>query len=174
MYLMLIVAGLVVAVALRIIIKVWAPSVLNIYDREGTHASIPNHCIFCKLIHSKTDKVYEDDQVYVFTDLYPKASIHLLIIPKRHIKNLYHLKSQDLDLLKYMKGIAESFKPKFSPAAQWRYGFHHPFCNSIQHLHLHAMALPYKSVIKGKLLYNKITFIEIDRAIKDLDRKHLN
>ena len=37
---------------------------------------------------SPADIEYEDDQILAFKDLYPKAAIHLLIIPKRHIDSL--------------------------------------------------------------------------------------
>jgi histidine triad (HIT) family protein len=45
-------------------------------------------CLFCKIVAGDipADKVYEDDQVVVFKDIAPQAPIHLLVIPKKHIK----------------------------------------------------------------------------------------
>ncbi|MBQ3142221.1 MAG: HIT domain-containing protein [Bacilli bacterium] len=47
-------------------------------------------CIFCKIIEgsipSKT--IYEDEIVKVFMDINPNSMGHLLIIPKKHIKDL--------------------------------------------------------------------------------------
>ena len=44
-------------------------------------------CVFCRIVarESPADIEYEDDQVLAFKDLYPKAPVHLLVIPKRHI-----------------------------------------------------------------------------------------
>ncbi|HZJ78433.1 MAG TPA: histidine triad nucleotide-binding protein [Clostridia bacterium] len=44
-------------------------------------------CLFCKIINGEipSKKVYEDDVVYAFYDIDPKAPTHVLIIPKEHI-----------------------------------------------------------------------------------------
>jgi len=41
-------------------------------------------CLFCNISQGTipSDIVYEDDQVIVFKDIYPKADVHLLIIPR--------------------------------------------------------------------------------------------
>ena len=47
-------------------------------------------CVFCRVVarESPADVEYEDDRVLAFRDIYPKAPVHLLIIPKRHIDSL--------------------------------------------------------------------------------------
>jgi histidine triad (HIT) family protein len=47
-------------------------------------------CLFCRIIarQSPAEIAYEDDAVVAFKDIYPKAPVHLLIIPKRHIASL--------------------------------------------------------------------------------------
>ena len=54
-------------------------------------------CIFCKIINKEAsaDIVYEDDNILVFKDIEPKAPIHLLIIPKKHILSFNHIEAQD-------------------------------------------------------------------------------
>jgi histidine triad (HIT) family protein len=37
--------------------------------------------------------------VLAFKDLYPKAPIHILIIPKRHISSIAQLEAQDVDVI---------------------------------------------------------------------------
>jgi histidine triad (HIT) family protein len=49
-----------------------------------------------------SDKVYEDDQVLVFKDLYPKAKVHLLVVPKKHIASLADVTEEDGELMGYM------------------------------------------------------------------------
>ena len=58
-------------------------------------------CIFCKLVNKTipTKVVYEDEDVFVFNDINPKAEIHLLIIPKKHIENMLELTEQDQPLM---------------------------------------------------------------------------
>ena len=44
-------------------------------------------CIFCKILKGEipSKKAYEDEQVYAFYDIEPKAPVHILVIPKQHI-----------------------------------------------------------------------------------------
>jgi histidine triad (HIT) family protein len=62
---------------------------------------VTDGCVFCRIVarESQADIVYEDDAVLAFKDLYPKAPIHLLIIPKRHIESLASAESEDTALL---------------------------------------------------------------------------
>jgi histidine triad (HIT) family protein len=50
-------------------------------------------CIFCQIAAKKSpaDIVYEDDKVIAFKDIHPVAPVHLLVIPKEHIKDFYQL-----------------------------------------------------------------------------------
>ena len=54
-------------------------------------------CLFCKIVKGEipSTKVYEDDEVLAFEDINPAAPIHILVIPKKHITSLAHLKKED-------------------------------------------------------------------------------
>jgi histidine triad (HIT) family protein len=58
-------------------------------------------CIFCRIVARQTpaDIEYEDDAVLAFKDLYPKAPVHVLIIPKRHISSIAQLEREDADVI---------------------------------------------------------------------------
>ena len=47
-------------------------------------------CLFCKIAAGDipSGKVYEDDDVYAFKDIHPKAPTHVLVIPRQHIATL--------------------------------------------------------------------------------------
>jgi histidine triad (HIT) family protein len=45
------------------------------------------------------DIEYEDEAVLAFKDIYPKAPVHILIIPKRHITSIAHMVSTDADVI---------------------------------------------------------------------------
>ena len=46
-----------------------------------------SNCIFCKIVAGEipAKKLYEDDEVLVLWDIAPQASVHFLVIPKKHI-----------------------------------------------------------------------------------------
>ena len=58
-------------------------------------------CIFCKIVKGEipSKKVYEDDEILAFYDINPIAKVHVLVIPKIHIKSLQELKEENKDLL---------------------------------------------------------------------------
>ena len=59
-------------------------------------------CIFCKIINKEIPSeeiVYEDDKIMAFKDKKPVAPVHILIIPKKHIPSVNHLKLDDKDLI---------------------------------------------------------------------------
>lgn len=58
-------------------------------------------CPFCRIVarQSPADIVYEDDAVLAFKDIYPKAPVHLLIVPKRHIASLVDAREADVETL---------------------------------------------------------------------------
>ena len=61
-------------------------------------------CLFCKIIAGEvpSSTLYEDDQIYVFKDINPKAAVHLLVIPKIHIQSLEDLNEDHQALIAHM------------------------------------------------------------------------
>jgi histidine triad (HIT) family protein len=49
-----------------------------------------SNCLFCKMVSGAipVPKVYEDDRFICIKDIRPKARIHLLLIPKKHVASL--------------------------------------------------------------------------------------
>lgn len=47
-------------------------------------------CIFCKIIRKEipSQAVYENDSIYAFRDINPKAPVHIMIVPKKHFPTL--------------------------------------------------------------------------------------
>lgn len=54
-------------------------------------------CVFCKIINKEISStlVFEDEDLIVINDREPKAPIHMLIMPKKHIENLDNLNEED-------------------------------------------------------------------------------
>lgn len=65
-------------------------------------------CIFCRIVRGEApaDIVYQDDTVVAFRDIYPKAPVHVLIVPRRHIPSLAHVTPEDEPLLGHMMYVA--------------------------------------------------------------------
>jgi len=61
-------------------------------------------CLFCKIIAGDipSEKVYEDEQIFVFKDINPKAAVHCLVIPKIHLESLDDLTVDHQALIAYM------------------------------------------------------------------------
>jgi len=70
-------------------------------------------CIFCKIINNEipTEFLYEDERLVVFKDINPLAPIHLLLVPKKHIRGVNEIDDSDseivIDLIMTAKEMAE-------------------------------------------------------------------
>ena len=58
-------------------------------------------CLFCKIVKGEipSKKVYEDEDVYAFSDINPQAPIHILVIPKKHISSIVELNEENTDIV---------------------------------------------------------------------------
>jgi len=102
-------------------------------------------CVFCRIAarESPADIEYEDDDILAFKDLYPKAPIHLLIIPKRHIDSIARLEPGDDALVGRCVRVARLLAER---AGYGERGYRLS-CNTgpeggqvVYHLHFHLMA----------------------------------
>lgn len=63
-----------------------------------------NNCLFCKIISNNSImKVYEDDWTVAFMDVAKDVDGHILIVPKKHVKNI--LDCDDDTLSKVMNTV---------------------------------------------------------------------
>ena len=58
-------------------------------------------CLFCGIINGevKGNIVYQDSSVVAFKDINPKAPVHILVVPRRHIATLLDLNPEDGELV---------------------------------------------------------------------------
>lgn len=71
-------------------------------------------CIFCKIISGEIPSSYivETDHVVVIKDISPKAPIHYLIVPKKHIQNMHELSDSDAFIAGQMATVARDLARK--------------------------------------------------------------
>lgn len=71
-------------------------------------------CIFCNIASGKlnTAFLYEDEKVVAFTDLYPQAPIHALVIPRDHYASIKEVEDTNLigHLFQVAKEVARRLK----------------------------------------------------------------
>jgi histidine triad (HIT) family protein len=60
-----------------------------------------SNCLFCRIIRGEipAKKVYEDDHVFAFEDISPRAPTHVLIIPKKHFAGLKEAEAADAEII---------------------------------------------------------------------------
>ena len=66
-------------------------------------------CIFCQIIRGEkpADFLYRGESVVVFKDIHPHAPVHLLVVPRRHIRSLNDLTEGDRDIISEMILVAK-------------------------------------------------------------------
>jgi histidine triad (HIT) family protein len=59
--------------------------------------AVMNDCIFCVIANGPAEKlIWQNEVAAAFKDLHPKAPVHILVVPKRHIQNFDDLTNSDL------------------------------------------------------------------------------
>jgi histidine triad (HIT) family protein len=60
-----------------------------------------NDCLFCRIIEgrAKASVVYRDEFVVAFKDIKPRAPVHILIIPRKHIASVPDIEPNDDTLI---------------------------------------------------------------------------
>lgn len=123
-----------------------------------------DQCVFCGIVAGDVPsvKVAEDDTTYAFMDINPASEGHLLVVPKRHSKDLFEISADDLtDVTLTAQRIARTAVGEFGAngvnllnccgADAWQ---------SVFHFHLHVipryvdkakdrLVLPWKPGVAG-------------------------
>lgn len=101
-------------------------------------------CIFCRIIKKElpAEITYQDENIIAFNDRHPRAPVHQLIVPKKHIATLNDLTENDTLLAGNILQIARHLAKKENIAQS---GYRTVFnCNKdggqeVFHLHLHLL-----------------------------------
>lgn len=101
-------------------------------------------CIFCKIANKEipTEIVYENEEIIAFEDVEPKAPVHILIIPKKHIPSVNQLKPEDKKIVGELVLIAPKIaKEKGISETGYRLiiNMGKDAGQTIEHLHLHLL-----------------------------------
>lgn len=71
--------------------------------------------IFGKIIDGElpAEKVFENERILAIKDKFPKAPVHLLIMPKKAIPDLQSVGPEDLELMGEMIAVAQKLAREF-------------------------------------------------------------
>ena len=60
-----------------------------------------NRCLFCRIVRGEAPAriVYQDEDITAFHDLHPRAPIHFLLVPNRHIVGVADVEPEDAAVL---------------------------------------------------------------------------
>ena len=98
-------------------------------------------CLFCKIIAGEIpgNAVFENDKIYAFRDINPQAPVHVLVVPKKHMDNIFQCDAETAaaltDAVKQIaasEGVAESGFRLISNCGR-------DGAQSVNHLHVHLM-----------------------------------
>ena len=100
--------------------------------------------LFLKIINREipADIIYETDEVLAFRDINPQAPLHVLIIPKEHIKTINDLEPNHQELVGKLFLVAAEIAKREGIAEQgYRVVMN---CNdgggqAVYHIHLHLL-----------------------------------
>ena len=99
--------------------------------------------IFQKIIDGELpcDKVFENERILAFKDIYPVAPVHILIMPKKAIRDLQSLESKDYHLLGHIVAVAQKLAKQFKIEDGYRLLTNNgPNAGqSVFHLHFHLL-----------------------------------
>ena len=103
-------------------------------------------CLFCRIARGEIPaaKVYEDDEVLAFKDIHPKAPVHFLIIPKKHIQSLAHAEPEVNALLSKMLGLTRKLAMQEGAVNGFRVIINtgRDGGQEVDHLHIHVLGGP--------------------------------
>mgnify|MGYP000117782885 CR=1 FL=1 len=100
-------------------------------------------CIFCKIVAGETDTeiLYENENLAVFWDINPKAPVHLLIVPKKHIETIHEVSENEKEILGDLLFVAGRMakKMKIDKGYKLLFNIGKKAGQEIDHIHLHLM-----------------------------------
>ena len=101
-------------------------------------------CLFCRIIAGEipSSKVYEDETVYAFRDIDPKAPVHFLVLPKEHIASAAEISPEIAGIVAHIFEVIAQIAARdgFSQGYRVVTNVGEQGGQSVAHLHFHVLA----------------------------------
>ena len=102
-----------------------------------------NECLFCKIAAGEipSKKCFEDEDVLAFYDIDPKAPVHVLIIPKKHIASVADTDESDFMLYARIFSAAKKLAEELGLEKGYRIvtNIGKDAGQAVAHLHFHLL-----------------------------------
>jgi len=100
-------------------------------------------CIFCDIVEGRApaEVVFEDEETLAFMDINPANPGHTLVIPKRHVRNVYELDDETAAaVMKATVRVARAVRAAFQPDGLNLLQSNGPAGGQVVfHLHMHVI-----------------------------------
>lgn len=101
-------------------------------------------CVFCNIVNKSLDSqiLFENGNLIVVKDILPKAPVHLLVLPKKHILSINELEQSDESLVGELILVAKNMAEKFGvkdTGYKLMFNVGRDGGQVIKHLHLHLL-----------------------------------
>jgi len=101
-------------------------------------------CVFCAIIQGSLPAhiIMQNDAVIVIKDIAPKAPVHYLIIPKKHVTDITSLEQQDAQMAGQLLLMAQQLASHLSGSQAFRLVVNNgaDAGQKVFHLHLHFLS----------------------------------
>ena len=101
-------------------------------------------CLFCKIINRQIPAtvVYEDETVFAFNDIDPKAPVHILVVPKQHIANTSDVTPENAKYIADIFVVIAKLAKELNLDTGYRVVTNEGVdaCQTVDHLHFHLLA----------------------------------
>jgi histidine triad (HIT) family protein len=100
-------------------------------------------CIFCKIVRGEAPahRVYEDNRVIVFLDIFPVSEGHTLVVTKQHYSDLFEADPESLQaVVTVAKKVAHALREVVRPAGLMVFQLNGSAAGqTVFHYHMHLM-----------------------------------
>jgi histidine triad (HIT) family protein len=132
--------------------------------------SYDSNNIFAKILRGElpAHKVYEDDKVFAFLDIMPRATGHTLVIPKAPARTILDISPDDLGhVFKVAQTIARAAMTVFAADGLTIQQFNEPASGQVVfHLHVHVIPRKIGVPMKPPASFKEDPAVLSDHALK--------
>jgi len=112
--------------------------------REAKEGTLASECLFCRIVAGDIPAaiVHQDDEIVAFRDINPQAPTHVLLIPRKHVRSLADLWTDDDALIGRLVRVAAQIAESEGIASQ---GYRlvantgRQAGQSVDHVHFHLL-----------------------------------
>ncbi len=131
------------------------------------------NCVFCKIIRGdiSSKKVFENDKILAFLDIFPMSPGHTIVVPKSHVNYFEDVdKTEVCEIFNIVQDLANNYLKKLDIGGyNILVNSHTAAGQEINHFHVHI--IPRKvadGIIRQKIPKNQATSEELDRILKEI------